>query len=256
MKAHIFSDLHNEFEFFDVPGGDVLILAGDICTAKHLTTNGELHQRYTQFFENCANKYNHVLYVPGNHESYGYHLEDTLECLTKNINPKIVIGNQLRHDIGDWTFLLTTLWTDCNKGDAITYLKLGDGMNDFRIIRAGSNYARFTPKRSHALFNANVAWLKTQLNDAKDRKVFVVTHHAPSQLSIHQKYKHDFYMNGGYYSDLSELILDNTNIRYWAHGHVHSCFDYKIGDTRVICNPKGYYDENPDFNRNIEIPLE
>ena len=47
-------------------------------------------------------------------------------------------------------------------------------------------------------------------------------------------------MNGGYCSDLSETILDNENIKYWVHGHVHDDFDYTIGETRVACNPRGY----------------
>jgi hypothetical protein len=47
-------------------------------------------------------------------------------------------------------------------------------------------------------------------------------------------------MNGGYASDLSEDILDNENIRVWVHGHMHDPVDYKIGETRVLANPRGY----------------
>jgi hypothetical protein len=47
-------------------------------------------------------------------------------------------------------------------------------------------------------------------------------------------------MNGGYHSDLSEFILDRPAIKLWTHGHTHEEFDYMIGDTRVVCNPRGY----------------
>jgi hypothetical protein len=47
-------------------------------------------------------------------------------------------------------------------------------------------------------------------------------------------------MNGGYASDLSEFILDNPEIKFWTHGHMHDPSDYMIGDCRVICNPRGY----------------
>jgi hypothetical protein len=47
-------------------------------------------------------------------------------------------------------------------------------------------------------------------------------------------------MNGGYHSDLSEFILDRPGIKLWTHGHTHELFDYMIGSTRVVCNPRGY----------------
>ena len=47
-------------------------------------------------------------------------------------------------------------------------------------------------------------------------------------------------MNGGYSSDLSEFILDHPQIKLWTHGHTHEDFDYLIGSTRIVCNPRGY----------------
>jgi hypothetical protein len=59
-------------------------------------------------------------------------------------------------------------------------------------------------------------------------------------MSIDPTYKDDHHMNGAYYSDLSELILDNPQIKTWVHGHMHNQSDYMIGDTRVVTNPRGY----------------
>jgi hypothetical protein len=36
------------------------------------------------------------------------------------------------------------------------------------------------------------------------------------------------------------FILDHPEICLWTHGHTHEDFDYHIGSTRVVCNPRGY----------------
>jgi hypothetical protein len=79
-------------------------------------------------------------------------------------------------------------------------------------------------------------------------KVVVVTHHSPSKASIKPKYAGDNLMNGAYSSDLSEFILDNPQIKLWTHGHTHDVFDYMIGGTRIVCNPRGYkgYEERAE----------
>jgi hypothetical protein len=64
-------------------------------------------------------------------------------------------------------------------------------------------------------------------------------------MSTHPRYASDYLMNGGYRSDLSELILDNPQIVLWTHGHMHDPFDYMIGTTRVVCNPRGYAGHDP-----------
>ena len=71
-------------------------------------------------------------------------------------------------------------------------------------------------------------------------KYVVCTHHTPSYASIHPRYANSELMNGAYTSDLSEFILDHPKIKLWTHGHTHEDFDYMIGTTRVVCNPRGY----------------
>jgi hypothetical protein len=82
----------------------------------------------------------------------------------------------------------------------------------------------------------------------------VVTHHAPTTLSIAEWFKHDTLMNGAFASDLTDFILDRPQIKLWTHGHMHNVSDYMIGDTRVVCNPRGYvgYEEGP---KNFEIKV-
>jgi hypothetical protein len=41
----------------------------------------------------------------------------------------------------------------------------------------------------------------------------------------------------------------------FVHGHTHCSFDYRVGQTRVLCNPHGYGDENPDFNPSLIVEV-
>jgi hypothetical protein len=68
----------------------------------------------------------------------------------------------------------------------------------------------------------------------------VVGHHAPSRISTKPRYQKDVVVNGGYSSSLDDFILDHPQIRLWTHGHTHDTFDYMIGSTRIVCNPRGY----------------
>jgi Icc-related predicted phosphoesterase len=77
---------------------------------------------------------------------------------------------------------------------------------------------------------------------------------APSFLSIHEKHKNNMNINGSYASDLSDLILD-TKPSLWFHGHMHTSFDYMVGDTRILCNPRGYigHEINQNFDHQSAI---
>jgi hypothetical protein len=39
----------------------------------------------------------------------------------------------------------------------------------------------------------------------------------------------------------------------WIHGHTHDSFDYAVAGTRVICNPKGYRNENRSFRPDLTV---
>lgn len=43
----------------------------------------------------------------------------------------------------------------------------------------------------------------------------------------------------------------------WVHGHIHRSLDYRVGGTRVVCNPRGYPHENPRFEgtKVVAVPL-
>ena len=165
-----------------------------------------------------------------------------------------------------------------NKEDPITLLHMKGMMNDFRCVE-NSNHtvqykavkyktdangknimtktgdinhlvedgfefktrvARFTPEDAVVDHKEMLAYIQLMIEGKWDQKFVVVGHHAPSKQSTHPRYVDKTIMNGGYSSDLSEFIMDHPQIKLWTHGHTHELFDYMVGDTRVVCNPRGY----------------
>ena len=66
----------------------------------------------------------------------------------------------------------------------------------------------------------------------------MITHQAPSFLSVEPKWQSSE-INHFFAIHLDDIV-EAIGAKLWVHGHMHSGFDYPIGDTRVVCNPKGY----------------
>lgn len=237
MIIRFCSDLHLEFGLLleEPKPADILILAGDITIKNDVS-----------WINIQANRFKHVIVILGNHEFYRQNLDNTERKTREKLDPKIHLLQNESVTLDGVTFHGTTLWTDMNGGDPMTYIEANGGMNDFRLIRADNGESRFSAERAHKEFNVARVFLREAVQPGD----VVITHHAPSMLSIHEKYRGSR-MNGAYASDLSELMLD-CEPAFWIHGHTHDTFNYKIGDTTVLCNPRGYFqhEENPDFNVN------
>jgi hypothetical protein len=108
--------------------------------------------------------------------------------------------------------------------------------------------ARFSPEDAVAEHRKFVSYIRTVIEGRFDQKFVIVGHHAPSRLSTHPRYASETIMNGGYSSSLDEFIMDHPQIKLWTHGHTHEDFDYLIGSTRIVCNPRGYvnYEQRAD----------
>jgi Icc-related predicted phosphoesterase len=108
--------------------------------------------------------------------------------------------------------------------------------------------ARFTPEDAVEDHKQMMDYIRIMIEGKWDQKFVVVGHHAPSKQSTHPRYKEEVVMNGGYSSDLDDFIIDHPQIKLWTHGHTHEDFDYMIGSTRIVCNPRGYirYEDRAD----------
>jgi len=258
MKINLVSDMHLNFADIELPGGDVLIMAGDIIEAGVLRRADNarkdtfLADRFRRFFKEEMPKYRHVIYVMGNHEHYNNSYDDTADRIRRELPNNVHFLEQESVQIDDVWFFGATFWTDMNKGNPTSMQIIKQSMNDFKIIKFGHGVRvdtlygdsywtnTFSPAYAASVFKDTVGKLKEFLAEHKDDKVVVVSHHAPSSLSIDPVFADDHHMNGAYYSDLSELILDNPQIHTWVHGHMHNQSDYMIGKTRVLTNPRGY----------------
>jgi hypothetical protein len=108
--------------------------------------------------------------------------------------------------------------------------------------------AKFSPEKSVSEHKATLKALNEAIVTQPLKNWIVVGHHAPSKQSTKPQYEKDVMVNGAYSSDLSEFILDHPQIKLWTHGHTHHNFDYMIGSTRIVANPRGYinYEEQAD----------
>lgn len=274
MKIAIASDIHLEFSGrdFELPEADVLLLAGDICVLSHLeksfmyTPEGE---RTRQFFIDVSKKYKNIIYIGGNHELYGgiigFPSTDIVRkfleelCIT-NIE-YIISGSRV---IGDVLFIAATMWTDFNKGNPSIMNVAQYGMNDYRRIMIadksiGSGVRYITAADILDVNSIHTKNIQKTLKYNEDKgiidKVVVMTHHAPNVKSAGANKPSE--LDYAYCcSNLDDLIMDNPQIKYWIHGHVHTRHEYKIGETTVISNCRGYvgYEDTKSFEiKVIEI---
>jgi Icc-related predicted phosphoesterase len=275
MKIAVCSDIHLEFgtiSLENTEGANVLILGGDICVAKDLNKRDEYaimdrfgrSEAWHQFFQECCARFPHVIYIVGNHEHYHGDFRDTIKHLRDKLGYLVnlhILDKQMVQ-LGGVSFIGGTLWTDMNKEDPITLLHMTGMMNDFRCImnsnrvvnfkdhegKFATRTAKFSPDDTVVDHKEMLDYIRIMIEGKFDQKFVVVGHHAPSKASTHPRYVDEVIMNGGYSSDLSEFIMDHPQIKLWTHGHTHEDFDYVIGSTRIVCNPRGYdaYEDRAD----------
>lgn len=249
MKIQVLSDLHIEFESFNVntSNSDIIVLAGDI----HVGDKGVLWA-----LKNIQDI--PVVYVLGNHEYYDKaypKLVDSLKELTHNTHVEI-----LENDVFTYqgvNFMGCTLWTDFDLyGDAKQAgFECQQVMSDYRKIRLSSQFSKLRSIDVANIHAQSLNWLKKQLAVFKGETNVIITHHGPSALSLPMTHS-DNVINAAYVSKLDKLLSDHQP-ELWLHGHLHNSSDYMIGDCRVVCNPRGYSGErNPEFNENLVIEVE
>lgn len=236
VKIQIASDLHldlldhkfPEFRAVQPTDADILVIAGDI------------HRRAEAIaaFRDWPVP---VIYVHGNHEPYRGCLGDVVEELRRDSTDTNV--HYLERDeevVNGVRFLGCCLWTDFNLMPDVTEQAMQESdrcLLDYRRITM-ENGQGFSAADSREVHAASLSWLTRKLGEPFDGKTVVVTHHAPHPNSIHPRFAGSL-INAAFVSDLTPLILERQP-DLWIHGHVHDSFDYRIGKTRIIANPRGY----------------
>jgi hypothetical protein len=276
--------LENEGADVLILSGDIIV-AERLGDRDLYNIMGEASQsnRYHTFMQECSARFPHVIYVAGNHEHYDGDFATTIPKLKEKFSylSNVYILDKEMKTIDDVTFIGGTLWTNMNNMDSLTLYQVKTMMNDFRIIKNSNRKvsrkvplykkdekgeyildekgfmiqdrfmfkedpSTFCPEDAAADHIAMMQFIEHTIKDMNDEKFVIVGHHAPSKLSTKPQYEKDVILNGAYSSDLSEFMLDHPQIKLWTHGHTHHEFEYVIGETKVVCNPRGYigYESN------------
>ncbi|TIP49796.1 MAG: phosphatase [Mesorhizobium sp.] len=253
MKIWLFSDLHLEATDLRQPlailDADVCVVAGDLCRAP---ANG-VHW----LAENIAPSMPCV-YVGGNHEFYKGAIREGLEDGRKAAKgfPDVHFLENDAVTISGVRFVGATLWTDyCIMGhQRLAMMYARERMNDYRQIAFQRNpWQRFLPETAYGLHQESKRFIEGSLR-SPDIPTVVVTHHLPHPASIPRRFARDP-LNAAYASDLTDVIQSGRPT-LWIHGHTHESCDYLIGGTRIVCNPRGYDDENGAFDPALVIRVD
>lgn len=252
MKIWLLSDLLLEYadlgQPLAIPDADVCVMAGDLCRAP---ANG-VHWLAMHIARAMP-----CVYVAGNHEFYKGSIKEGLED-GKSAAEQFSNVHFLENDIAvidGVRFIGATLWTDYRiEGHSeVAMFHARERMNDYRQIAKQRNpWKRFVPETAFRMHQQSRLFIETALK-VDPAKTVVVTHHLPDARSIPLRFQGDL-LNAAYASDLSDVI-ESRRPALWVHGHTHDSCDYQVGDTRIVCNPRGYDDENNKFEADMVIEV-
>ncbi|VVP38568.1 hypothetical protein PS893_04733 [Pseudomonas fluorescens] len=242
MKIQIYSDLHLGFARFEPAptDADVVILAGDI----DIKLRGVVWANNT--FQ-CP-----VIYVCGNHEYYGGHLQHTLRKMKDAAAPHVHVLENEALILNQTRFLVTTAWTDYSStGDVVAAKRVAwDWMNDFTVIRTDENFRRLRPDDLIAKSQAAYAWLTWELDKPFAGKTVVVTHHAPALEHVSKDFPE--HLIAAYANNWPELL---KKADVWIYGHTHIAADFVKQGCRVVSNPRGYPTEETGFDQDFLLEI-
>lgn len=252
MRCYYMSDLHLEAQTFrhHLPGGDVLVIAGDLCHASALDPartdpySVKQRERVLCFVEDATKAFAHVILVAGNHEHYGGVFEDTILLLRKHL-PGVSVLDDEPIEIDGVRFFGTTLWTDLAARDKAASERIRRGIGEYffaKTRRATDDgetaLTKLLPADTLAAHDRAVHALR-RLAAKLERPTIVVSHHAPSLKGLNPLHMGNG-LDGAFASELDDIIAGMTNTPFWVHGHTHIRKNYRIGSTTVLANCRGF----------------
>jgi Icc-related predicted phosphoesterase len=256
MKIQIFSDLHVDVSQpppinigADV---DVVVVAGDTAEG---ADNAFVALRH------IVPEKIPILTVIGNHEYYRRCIPEELALareLAPSLNVHLLEDDSVVLKIGGTSvrFAGCTLFTDYqvfgSKNTAHAMRAALRGLNDHRLVTwTKKPWRRFRPEQAALMHSASKAFLTETLATPFSGPTVVVCHHGHWR-SAHPQFQTDI-LSAAYVSNLA--FIEEFQPDLFIHGHVHWSFDYRVGRTRVLCNPRGYPGENPNFNPALVVEV-
>ena len=262
MRLWILSDLHLELQDeipLPIPDADVCVLAGDITSP--------LEAAFAWAVDRVS-EHMPVVMVPGNHEFYGDSVAGGiyrgLKAYSRDPRVHLLVNDCVVLD--GVRFIGSILWTDyaldasrtsaaARDSDIAWAMRNAEGLlqDHQQIARDDGSWVRWSPADARAAHRTARTYIETVLEVPHDGPTVVVTHHAPSPLSIAPCFVGSP-LNPAFASDLTSTIM-RYRPELWIHGHVHHSVGYLVGETQVVCNPRGYANENPDFELDLVLEV-
>jgi predicted phosphodiesterase len=255
LKLQILSDFHLEHrdeqvnynDFIKANKENILALLGDI--------GSPYDPKLEHFLGWCSDNFYKVLYVPGNHEYYtacGHPHAVIQKELARlcSLFPNVIFLDNMIYDIENVRFIGTTLWTDI-PSDKQNYIQRC--MNDYRLIYSKHN-TLMTPTDVSNEYLKNKMFIEnnTIKGNMLDKKVVVLTHHAPSFIETSPP---QFKDSDSKYGFASQLTCNTGDIRMWCCGHTHYNFHHKHEGYELISNQIGYDKPVKGYKSDLVIVL-
>ncbi|WP_413711836.1 metallophosphoesterase [Rhizobium sp. Rhizsp82] len=255
MKAWIISDIHSSrLDLLHrrpliIPRADICICAGDIS---------DNVERSIDFLHNEIAPHMPVVLTLGNHDYYGSSIDSALEYARKwTAGTNVHLLENSTFEKNDLRVIGSTLWTDFEivdheyghlPVDERRRLAIQESMRyllDFRLIHRVDPLlgvdSLLEPDEMIIRHWDSRAFIDGELGKPFTGTSMVLTHHAISRRSLDPRFAGQV-TNAAFASDLTEIIR-RRKPHFWIHGHIHRHADYVEGDTRVLCNPRGYLHE-------------
>ena len=197
--------------YYVKPIGDILILAGDICSFYNI-------QRIRQFINVLSKHFQYIFYIPGNHEYYYYRHKSSVKYTMKQLFQNAI---SLEKEISNLYFLdrgSVKIKNICISG--CTMWSQYKNKNLPRYVRIH----HLTKKDYNKLHTDDIRYLHKMSTycETHNLKHIIVSHHSPIPKefkSNKEKY------TSLYYSNLDLMYF--KNVSHWIFGHTHVNVDVK-----------------------------
>ena len=228
MKFSLISDMHVDFPQPKTPYNlfeENIIVAGD-------TSNGLDGLR---FLNKLRRKGFNVFACDGNHEHYS----NVTQCRT-NYETSARFREEFASTglLESFPILLRNGWYNVENEKAWVHM-----MSDHsRSLIYPEDMRRLAREEARSIRQTLQEWQNLQY------KGIIVTHTSPCEETLNPEYEGSI-TNEWYWNPYMRPLLEefSEQILVWCHGHTHAAADKIVSNVRVVCNPRGYPGENPDW---------
>lgn len=227
FKYSLISDMHIDHPQGKTPYDqleELVIVAGD-------TSNSLLGLKFLNKLKNKGHK---VFAVDGNHEHYGNQSQGR-----RIFETEIAFYGGLDQ---------AHCWADPDSKLKIFGCNGWYHVDDESLWRSYMNdhFAGSAEEINHQSA-AHANWLKASL-EAHEGKAIIVTHTAPCLDTLNPRFEGHFSNDWYWNPSMLQVLKDFADkILIWNHGHTHAFADKLVHGVRVVCNPRGYPGENPNW---------